>query len=310
VESWQKDVSAKLNELLGWAPDEKCELNVRQLEKTEARDYTRTKLVFTSEPYADVPCYLLIPKKARKPIPVCICLQGHTPGMHISLDAAGRAGDGDYAIQAVEEGFAALCIEQRCYGERREAKQEVRWQHGCFDAVMHSLALGRTMIGEKVYDVRRAIDMLEKEHAELDTAKIAITGCSGGGLGAFWAAAVDKRISASMPAGHFCTFADGAVRTVHCVEIYVPGILRWMEMHDVAGLIAPRPLVIITGDQDPIYPLAGVKQAYDKAAAIYAAAGAPGNVRLIVGEGGHRFYGRKEGSWKVLKELMGLLGSG
>jgi len=47
-----------------------------------------------------------------------------------------------------------------------------------------------------------------------------------------------------------------------------------------------------------------VKEAYRKAKAIYAAAGAPDKIRLIIEEDGHRFYKRR--CWKVPKKLMGL----
>ncbi len=307
---WQIRLRKKVIELLCSVPDTKCPLNVRELEHRETEDYTQTKLVYTGEPYSDVPCYLLIPTHVPPPIPVCICLQGHSTGMHISIglakyrgDKASLRRDGDYALQAIKEGFAALCIEQRCYGEREETRQKLRWRHGCVDATMHSLAMGRTMIREKVYDVQRGIDMLQEEYPQVDTSRIAITGCSGGGMTAFWTAALDGRISAAMPQGYFCTCAGGGMKTPHCVEIYVPGILAWMEKYDVAGLIAPRPLVIVTGKEDPIYPLSAVRKAYRKAKAIYGAAGAAGNIRLVVGEGGHRFY--KYPAWKILKKLMG-----
>jgi len=65
-----------------------------------------------------------------------------------------------------------------------------------------------------------------------------------------------------------------------------------------------RPLVIVAGTEAPIYPVAGVKEAYRKAKAIYAAAGAPDKIRLIIEEDGHRFYKRR--CWKVPKKLMGL----
>ena len=42
----------------------------------------------------------------------------------------------------------------------------------------------------------------------------------------------------------------------HCIDNYVPGILNWAEMYDVAGLIAPRPLFSEAGEQDTIFPIA------------------------------------------------------
>ena len=72
-------------------------------------------------------------------------------------------------------------------------------------------------------------------------------------------------------------------------------------MADFAGLIAPRPLVVVAGHDDPIFPLAGVEEAFADIQAIYAAAGAPDRCRLVVGDGGHRFY--PEEGWPVFRQM-------
>ena len=41
------------------------------------------------------------------------------------------------------------------FGERGERRQEQVSPHPCHDAAMHSLMLGRTLLGERVYDVDR-----------------------------------------------------------------------------------------------------------------------------------------------------------
>jgi hypothetical protein len=64
------------------------------------------------------------------------------------------------ALALAFDGGAALCLEQRSFGERRERKQRQVAPAGCQDAAMHALLLGRTLIGERVYDVDRAIDYL------------------------------------------------------------------------------------------------------------------------------------------------------
>ena len=73
------------------------------------------RIRFTAEPGEDVPGWLLKPKGAKAPLPVMICLQGHSPGMHISIGEARNeaerrsiAGGRDLALQAVAQGWAAL----------------------------------------------------------------------------------------------------------------------------------------------------------------------------------------------------------
>ena len=210
-------------------------------------------------------------------------------------------GDRDFALQAVRNGFVALALEQRCFGERAETIQEHRWEHSCLDAVFHSLMLGRTVVGERIWDVMRAIDLLQ-EQPEVDPERIACMGNSGGGTVTFYAACVEPRIKLAVPSCVFCTYADSIMRIQHCGDNYIPGILRVAEMGELAGLIAPRRLLIVAGETDDIFPIHGVKAAHETASEIFAAAGCADNVRLVAGPGGHRFYAGL--AWPLIHEMM------
>ena len=74
-------------------------------------------------------------------------------------------------------------------------------------------------------------------------------------------------------------------------------------MGDLSGLIAPRPLVIVAGKEDKIFPIEGVKECYETAKRFYKLAGAKDKCRLVIGDGGHRFYA--DDSWPVFRELSG-----
>jgi hypothetical protein len=158
------------------------------------------------------------------------------------------------------------------------------------------------MIGERVWDVSRAIDALH-DFPEIDTDRIGCMGNSGGGTITYFASCLDQRISIGMPSCYVCTFRDSIGMIDHCPDNYIPGILRCFEMGDLACLIAPRPLVVVAGRQDEIFPIEGVKETFDKIQQIYAAAGASDRCRLVVGEGGHRFYA--DLAWPVFRELAG-----
>jgi hypothetical protein len=68
------------------------------------------------------------------------------------------------------------------------------------------------------------------------------------------------------------------------------GYTRWGEFYDVAGLIAPRPLLIVNGRQDPLFPLDEVDRTVEEVRAIYGAADASKRFAHRYGKGGHRFY--------------------
>ena len=199
-------------------------------------------------------------------------------------------------------GIAALCIEQRSFGERRERHQERVSTHGCHDATMHALMLGRTLLGERVFDVDRGLDYLETRD-DVDWSQVGIMGNSGGGTTSLFSAAVLPRIRYAMPSCYFCTFRDSLMSIYHCADNYVPGLLQYAEMADVMGLFAPRPVVLVAGEHDNIFPIEATRRAFADLQEVYAAAGAGDRCQLVVGSEGHRFYAAA--AWSVmLQELQ------
>jgi dienelactone hydrolase len=314
VAAWQRRLRPKVRELLGLWPERKAPLNVRTLWKRAHPLGTIEKIVFTAEVGADVIAYVCLPKDADLPCPFFICLQGHTSGAHnsVALDREHDTrriaveGDRDFGIGCMARGIGALCIEQRAFGYRRESKQRQVSPHGCHDAAMQALMLGRTLLGERVYDVERGLDYLETR-PEVDRSRVGVMGNSGGGTVSLFAAAVLPRLALAMPSCYFCTFADSMMSIYHCADNYVPGLFRYAEMADVMGLFAPRPVVIVAGKTDPIFPVAAVKKAFKHLQRIYAAAGAADRCRLVIGPEGHRFYA--ELAWPPMLEELRRIGA-
>jgi dienelactone hydrolase len=259
-----------------------------------------------------VVAYLCLPKNAAPPYTFMICLQGHSTGMHNSIAVEREdetrplkvQGDRDFALSCMSRGIAALCIEQRSFGERREQKQKHVSPDGCHDATMQALMLGKTLIGERVYDVRRGIDYLASR-GDAEMGRVGVMGNSGGGTIALFSAALLPRISFAMPSCYFCTFRDSIMSIHHCGDNYVPGLLKYADMSDVMGLFAPRPVVIVAGTQDTIFPIGATRKAFRDLKRIYRACGAEDHCHLVIGPEGHRFYA--EEAWPVmLKEIAGL----
>lgn len=286
---------------------------VPKIEYTRSDDprFDEIRFTFESEPGLLIPAHLLLPKKAhRNPDakwPVVIGLQGHSSGMHISLgrvkyegdESTINDGDRDFAIQAVSRGYAAVAMEQRGFGELDGTVS--KGANRCQQAAMQALMLGRTLLGERAFDVSRLIDALAA-FPECDLSRIGLMGNSGGGTTTFYTACLEPRIQIAMPSCSFCTLYDSIFSLHHCVCNYIPDLYADFEMADLSLLIVPRPLIIVCGKEDEIFPLAGVKEAYSKVRAIYEAAGVPDHCRLIIGWGGHRFYA--EESWPVYAEML------
>ena len=303
--SWKLNVRDKLHELMGDLP-EKVEPQARVEWEADRGSYIERRIVFASEPMTQVPCHLLVPRQVSTPVPVVICLQGHSSGMHISMGKALHAADetllhqedGDYALQAVRQGYAALAMEQRAFGERKSDRLTA-WTT-CEHPAMVALLMGRTLLRERAWDVSRAIDVLET-FPEIDSAKVGLMGHSGGGTATYYTACVEPRVKIAMPSSAVCAFGHSIGVVRHCDCNYIPGLAKYVDMGELACLIAPRPLILVAGVDDPEFRYPGVEKAYQVIQQIYKKEGAPENCTLITGPAGHRFYGAL--SWRTFRNM-------
>lgn len=306
----QKALRKKLLECLGDMP-EKVDPAPQIEELTEHDTYTERRISFAVEEGVRAVGILCIPKLGKEKYPLAICVQGHGTGMHISMRRSKYPGDDpengdrDVAIQALERGYAAFCLDQRGMGERRTVRDGDVENNGhprCMYTAMNALLVGRTLIGERCWDVSRAID-LALTYPEIDGEHILITGNSGGGTISFYAACFDERIGVSMPSCAVCTYKDSIGAMPHCTCNYLPGIAKYADMGDLAAVIAPRKLVLIHGVDDPIFPDKGVRESYGIIQKVYRAAGVPDGCALATGMGDHRYY--KKEAWEGFAAVTG-----
>lgn len=269
-----------------------------RLAREDQGDHVRESWHLWVEPTVPLPFYLLRPKQGRtRGLPLVLTPHGHNhPHIYAGIarsaeeEKAIGEGDRDIAVQAVREGYLAIAPTTRGFGDTRTAKDRAEGNlNSCRTQLLHGLLVGRTAIGERVWDISCLLDWAFAEQGA-DPRRVAITGNSGGGTTSLFAAACDGRITVAVPSCYFCTFRGSIGSIYHCDCNYVPGLLRLGEMYDVAGLIAPRPFLAIAGKDDPIFPLRHVRTAFSRLERIYAAAGAAGNCELFIGPGGHRYY--------------------
>ncbi|MCX7353318.1 MAG: alpha/beta hydrolase fold domain-containing protein, partial [Alphaproteobacteria bacterium] len=249
--------------------------------------------------------------------PVMICLQGTNSGSHLSWgearmppDPVKIAGGGDYARQAVARGYVAICLEQSCFGERAERHIVPRSASATIDAANHAFLLGRSLLGERAADVSSLVDWLAADGAgrgldlAVDPARIFVMGNSAGGSVALHAASLDVRIAGVLASGCVGFVRDTiARRRDDSAQNVVPGLLNWLETDDVVALVAPRPLLVISGIRDHIFPYAGAASVVESARRVYQAMGAGGNLTAVPADGPHRFYPKV--AWPAFERLVG-----
>jgi dienelactone hydrolase len=302
AKAWQGQLRAKVVELLGGFPDTKSPLRPITLETREYPRYKREKIIFDSQEGVSVLAYILTPVAAKAPVPAVICVPGHGRGVDdiVGIDDKGRdrtSKDGyqhDFAIQVAEAGLGAIAIEPMAFGCRRDPANVNRGlgHSACQPLAGTALLLGQTMIGWRVYDVMRTIDLIATR-PEFDAARVGCVGISGGGTCTLFSAALEPRIRAAFVSGYLNTFRDSVGSLSHCIDNYVPGILNWAEMYDVAGLIAPRPLFVESGKRDNIFPIKSSIESFRNVSAIYKVFGASDHVEQEIFDEAHSFWGKK-----------------
>jgi hypothetical protein len=327
AEDWQKTLRAKLTELVGGFPSQRQPLRPITLDTRTFPGYRREKIVFDSSPGVSVLGYLLLPEKShsnagaalgtpatRTPAATMICVPGHGRGVDdiVGIDEQGhertdKAGyQHDFAIQVAEAGLAALAIEPMGFGCRRDpinARQGLS-RKACEPVAGGALLVGETMIGWRVWDVMRTLDYIATR-PELDSSRVGCMGISGGGTVTVFSTALEPRIRVALVSGYLNTFRDSVGSLAHCIDNYVPGILNWAEMHDIAGLIAPRPLFVESGEKDNIFPVNASVESFNHVREIYRVFDAADRVEQEVFPGEHSFWG-KRGVPFLARQLSGV----
>ena len=304
----EKNARQKLIELIGLDRFEKTDLNIDIEYEKKTDEMTEIRFTFQSEEGYRVPCHILLPKNIKKP-PVMICLQGHTLGMHVSI---GRPKyeeetlekmedrDGTFALRAVKEGFAAVALEQRNFGECAVKLGEIL----CTYSKLIASLFGRTTIGERVWDVMRLIDVLEAEFSDkIDLEKIGIMGNSGGGTTTIYTSALDDRIKLSMPSCAVCTYKDSIGAMPHCACNYVPHIAEYFDMDDLIAMSYPKYYIQVNGKYDPIFPIEPAREVFEKGKKAYEKMGAGERCVHVIGDGEHRFFA--DSAWQYVHKFIG-----
>jgi dienelactone hydrolase len=148
---------------------------------------------------------------------------------------------------------------------------------------------GYTPAGVETWSALRGLDFL-LARPEVDPARIGVTGRSGGGAYAWFIAALDDRVAVAAPTAGITHLRDHVLAGCiagHCDCMYMLNTRRW-DFDRLAALTAPRPLLVVNTDRDPIFPLAGVQWIHASLRRVYQGLGVPAQLGLHVVEGGHQ----------------------
>jgi dienelactone hydrolase len=313
---WRSDLSRDFLSCLGGSPWQ-CPLNIQRGEQKRLtasafgeiaysgggpskREYTRERIVFEAEAGLLTPAYLLVPDGADESTPVIIALEGHGFGV---ADIVGLNPDGTeqapgesgyhkaFAVGLAQRGFVVIAPELMGFGElrlERDIKPDNPRDSSCNAISSMLLMIGRTMAGVRVNQARRCIDALASLGYKQNPMMM---GISGGGLVCAYTAALDERVRACCVSGFANTYRGCFLAMHHCVDCFQPGLLLTADMPDILSLIAPRPMIWESGEDDPIFPIADVMEAERIVRRVYKAYGKDGDFVLDRFPADHQIHG-------------------
>jgi dienelactone hydrolase len=294
LEPWRAGVRARLDELLG-PPPERVPLDLEVTESVQVpaeggRSYRRDRVVFDTEATMSVPAYLLVPDE---PVgPGVLAIHGHGPGKAQACGLETPEPDdvdpnADYAHQLALRGYLVLAPDLRCFGERLDWNPPDHY--ACDTNLVHAVMAGESPLGANLWDLRRCLDVLDPL-----VGKIGVVGLSYGGTCALFLAALDERVTAAVVSGYLSSWAESHKMPWNmCGSQVLPGMLGRIEHVDVAALVAPRALLVESGTEDLLFPVAAARATMAELTAIYEQLGAPDVLEHDVFEGGHQWHGTR-----------------
>jgi dienelactone hydrolase len=247
-------------------------LRLNGLRVSRDGDLVREDVEFLTAAGEPVHGILLRPARAEGRRPAILYIHAH--GGRYEMGAS-ELTDGRPALRSplgpvlAGMGYVVLSIDLPCFGARATVSESA--------AAKARLWYGRSLAGQMLGELHAAVGWLAARD-DVDPGRIGSFGLSMGATFAIWLAAVDVRLAFL---AHECCYADFATLVEtgahdrHGIYLAVPGLLARTTTGAIAGLVAPRPQLVMVGDEDTLTPPAAVDRALVETRAAYAAAGAP-----------------------------------
>ena len=272
----RKEIRAQLWKALGDLPPRPKEFKIQTTLREDRGDYLLEKFQFDNGAGATVPGYLLLPKKTAGRSAAILYCHWHGGQYDNGKEEMFRS---EHTPEPpgptlVKRGFVVLGIDAYGFGERNgqgPGGSSEKGSAGELTASKFNLWVGRTLWGMIVRDDLIALDYLISR-PEVDPERVGVTGISMGATRTWWLMAVDERLKAGVADACLTRYQDLILSEglkYHGIYYFVPGMLKHFDTEAIVGLIAPRPILFLTGDQDQGSPVTGIRKIGDKARAVY-----------------------------------------
>lgn len=261
--------------------------NVRSVGVLERDGYRIEKLVYETLPGVEVPAHLYSPLSPPGKVPAILFVPGHW-----YAESKTKPDFQAFAVSMARRGFAVLSYDPFGQGERGISVRDHRRTE--------LLAAGIAQEAIVAFESLCAFQLLVGRPG-IDAQRIGMTGASGGGFNSWIVPALETRIAATVSVVGTSEFLEQlrAVRNVdwftakeHCH--YIPGLFRYADNHELLACVAPRPVMVISAQNDIGFPVPGQRDVVKYGDLLYSMLGTEGRVGYFEdAKEGHGYQKRK-----------------
>lgn len=292
LEVWKKDrvdLRNTLTKVMGNLPPRPGAPDVRIISREDKGSYTLEKFEFNNGANAVVPGYMLIPKSGKAPFPTIYYCHWHGGNYDLGKQEIFTTHHTPEvpAEALIRAGYAVMATDAYCFGERSGkgpgGPAETRGAEE-LSTSKRELWFGRSLWAMMVRDDLMALDYLFSR-PEVDKQRVAVTGISMGATRSWWLMALDERIKTGVAVGcltRYQDLIDEQKLKAHGIYYFVPGILNHFDTEAIISLIAPKPVLFMTGDEDIGSPVSGIRKIDAKVRPVYSLYGKPDAFKNII----------------------------
>lgn len=233
-------------------------------------NYRIEKLILESAPGVPVPCTVYVPTAGPARKPTLLVPHGHSgrdrPVYQNAYQRLAKAG----FIVLAKDGWGKQ--ERRATGHGAEGGQ--------------LFLTGASLLSLELWDNVRCVDYLVSR-PDVDGERLGMAGVSGGGTQTLYTMAIEPRLRAGSPTCAVTTYRADLADTTMCVCELNADLLTIGDHGLFLSLAYPRPVLVVNGVRDPIFPVAGARAAVRQARRLYAVGGHAEQVRLAEFDADH-----------------------
>lgn len=223
-------------------------------------------------------------------------VMGNTSSPDLQLSVA--AHNYNYGHAMAKAGFITYAIDWIGCGERNDSRKPHNLSHNggrdwCNLYYLHATMLGMTSISINVAHGMAATDFA-CSLPHVDAARLGVMGLSGGGTMTTWTYFCDERFKAAEIICYCDQWAYFGMRDLnYCGMQVAPGLFALVDLPDLQGLLAPKPLLLDIGIYDTCFQVDTALPAARRVQEIYRGAGAAAKFEMDLFPGEHGWGGNR-----------------